>query len=608
MLSIAPPELRKLVISHRYKLPPRLSPELQNTIRKCLAVDRFDRLNLKSFLSNDPWFNNYGRLDNIFDERIPNPFYHAHDVTEAYANSVRAEDNTRIQLCSQNSKRLHIQDLKEEKRRGYKVPKTVIYHITNASTYFTGTALHSSQQPINLDAQKIAKAELHENILVTLRQVRLQQVHNVNDISKTPMSHLFRKLKGTEASNAMEQQQLRKTSSALNLSQLYQRVAKDHISYFTIQCNIRTGSSTTVISGYSTASTFTSTNSVNMERRAPPMLQPKAGPKRLTKRVSMMFFSNTQPEFYPTHQQQQDEYDPEQEKRSQFEMIRIIRMVCDILGITYYQSTSTQLVCLLTLKNCKKTVIIPPASTQPQQQQQHSLFRSKLFHSSDRLSDMNKRHQQSSYLSNFSTSHDGGDSERNGGGWLSRQLNRLSLNSAKSNLTAAVTNTTHIMMGASSHHALLHKSSHDILNIGRTEQEQQLLLQQQQQQNGEEEEQQQEDDTSSDGFVILSIDVSSIPSTKYNEDGTHVQIVAIRYSKLKGSNKVFKLAKGWIQKILSQNDECLPVASSKSSLKQQQAPPQQQRMMTRSEAEAYFKNIDIQHQQFGQDDNDIIRL
>jgi hypothetical protein len=599
------------VISHRYKLSSRLSPELQNTIRRCLAVDRFDRLSLKSFLISDPWFNNYGRLENVFDERIPNLSYHAHDVTEAYANSVRAEDNTRIQLCSQNSKRLHIQDLKEEKRRGYKVPKTVIYHITNASTYFTGTAPHSSQHPINLDAQKTAKAELHENILVTLKQVNLQQVHNVTDL-RSPISHLFRKFKRTESGNhAMEQQhQLRKASSALNLSQLYQRVTKDHISYFTIQCNIRTGSSTTVISGYSTSSTFASTTSTTMERRAPQMQPRSDGHKGLTHRLSMVFFSNTQPEFNLSHQHQQYEYDPEQNKRSQVEMLKIIRMICDILGIIYYQSTSTQLVCLLTLKNCKKSIMIPASQAAPQQQQnqqQHSLFRSKLFTSNDRLSDMNRRHQQSSYISNYS-SHSGSNMNSEKGGWFTRQLNRLS---AQLNSQSNMANTTQIM-GASSH-AILHKSSQDILNIGRTEQEQQILQQQQNDEEGnkgDDQQQQQEDDScsSSDGFVTLSIDVSSIPSSKCNDDGTPVQIVAVRYSKLKGSTKVFKLAKGWIQKILSQNDGYYASSSSKNSSKLHQQQQQSQRMMTRSEAEAYFKNIDIQQQQFDEQDNDIIRL
>lgn len=518
-----------------------------------MAVDRFDRLSLKNFLSNDPWFNDFGNLPDVFEERVPNSLYHANEVTEAYATSVRDDDNTKIQLCSQNSKKLHLQDLTEEKKRGCKVPKTVIYHITNASTYFTGTAPHSSQNPINLDAQKVAKAELHNSLLVTLKQVHMQQVHNITELG-SPISHLFRKFKRTD-----QERQLRKTSSALNLSQLYQRVTKDHIAYFTMQCKIRTASSTTFVSGYSTSSTFASSSTANtMDKKIPAR-------KKLSNRLSMVFFSNTQPEFnMPCHH---DEVDPEQDKRNQSEMIRIIRMVCDILGITYYQTSCTQIVGLLALKNSKRPVPPPPppsSSTQPPSQS-HSLFRSKVFNSNDKLSDLNRKHASFiSNQSNYSASNPG---------WWSRQVHRLSAQFNFSNMD----NSTQLFSVSS--HAIA--SSQDLLNLGRIEQEQQILQQ-------NENDEQEEDDSSSDGFATLSIDISSIASSKFNDDGSPVQIVSLRYSKIKGSTKVFKLAKGWIQKLLSQNNEY------------------KQNLMTRSEAEAYIKSVDPQH--FETQENDVIRL
>ncbi|GAA5805947.1 kinase-like domain-containing protein [Helicostylum pulchrum] len=548
------PELRKLVISHRYKFPSRLTPELQETIKKCLAVDRFDRLSLKSFLSNDAWFNDFGKLQDIFEERVPDTLYHANQITEAYAQSIREEDNTRIQACSQNSKRLHLQDLQDEKTRAFKVPKTVIYHITNASTYFTGTAPHHSRLPIDLDAQKVAKAELHQNILMTLKQVRLQQVNHVADLG-SPISHLFRKFKRTEVMN--QERQLRKASSALNLTQLYQRVTKDHISYYTIQCHIHTGSSTTFVSDYSNSTVGSSTTNTMDQKRS---LQRN----KLTNRLSMVFFSNTQPEFNLSNNK--EDMDPERNKRNQAEMIRIVRMVCDILGISYYQSSVTQLVCLLTLKNSKKHTVIPTTN----QQQRHSLFRSRLFTSNDRLSDLNRSHQQqrqqqsNSFISN-SSNHSG---TNHPSGWFSRQVHRLSQQLSFSNMD----NTTQLF-GVSSH-------GHDLLNIGRTEQEQQI------QQRDEDTDVEEEEDGSSDGFVTLSIDVSSISSNKYNDDGTPVQIVSLRYSKLKGSSKVFKLAKGWIQALLFQNNN-----------------DTQPRMMNRSELDAYMKSVDLDAHE-----NDIIRL
>lgn len=126
-------------------------------------------------------------------------------------------------------------------------------------------------------------------------------------------------------------------------------------------------------------------------------------------------------------------------------------------------------------------------------------------------------------------------------------------------------------------------SSHDLLSMGK-------LTQQQQQQHNPQEDATTATDTveDPDGFAVLSIDLSSVPSSKYNDDGTPLQIVALRYSKLKGSTKVFKLAKGWIQMILSQNG---PISSK------------QQKSFNRSDAEAYMKSA-VDHF----DENDVIRL
>lgn len=551
-----------------------MSLELQTTIQKCLSIDRYDRLSLKTFLSQDPWFNNYGALDDVFKQRQFNSSYNAHDATESYAESAKSEDSNQIQFSAQNSKRQCKQDLQDERRRGRKVPKTVIYHLTNPATYFTSPIPHSSQHPVQLDTQNQVVMDLNQNLLVTLKQVRLQQIHNVSltDL-KSPISHLFRKFKRTESSNSsvMHQQeqvmptsnpqprQLRKAASALNISQLYNRVTKDHISYFSIQCDIRSGSSTTVISGYSTSSTFTEGKRVRQT-------------KRLSHRLSMVFFSSTLPDLtIQNQQQQQQDSDLEQAKINQSEMIKIIRMVCEILGITFYQTSSSQLVCLLTLRNCKKPNITPqqpsPQQQQPPPSTQHSLFRSKLFTSSDRLSDLHRK-QSTSFISN-SSNH----SSLNNG-WWSRQVHRIS---------APFSSSQSILLTGSS--AMVMNSSHDLISMGRLTQQQQ-----QQQYDTPEETAAAATDTAEDpdGFAMLSIDLFSVPSSKYNDDGTPLQIVATRFSKLKGSSKVFKFAKGWIQMLLSQN-------GSTSSSKQ--------KSFSRSDAEAYMKSA-VEHF----DENDVIRL
>ncbi|CEP15469.1 hypothetical protein [Parasitella parasitica] len=578
-----PSELKQFIVNRNYKFPSHLSPGLQQTIQKCLSIDKFDRISLEAFLSKDPWFNDYNQLDDVFKRRDFDSPYSAHDVIESYASSAKSRDNSQILTSVQNTKRQCKQYLQDEKKNGRKVPKTVIYHLTNPATYFTGPIPHSSQNPVQLDTQNQVVMDLNQNLLVTLKQVRLHQIHNTSfaDI-KSPISHLMRKFKRTESyttnmnqeyTRASDQQprQLRKAASALNISQLYQRVAKDHISYFSIQCNIRSGSSTTVVSGFSSSSTFTENRRLRQTRR-------------LSHRLSMVFFSNTIPDLTLQQQQmqQQQESDLEQARNNQSEMIKIIRMVCEILGITFYQSSASKLVCLLTLRNYKKSngALVAPQQQQQEQDQeqgppptaQHSLFRSKMFTSNDRLSDLHKR-QSTSFISNSST-----HSSMNNG-WWSRQRHRLS---------APFSSSQSILSTASS--AMVMNSGQDLLSMGKLTQQQQQQQQQQEQQNSQDEPTTETDTTEDpDGHALLSIDLFSVPSSKYNDDGTPLQIVGLRYSKMKGSSKVFKLAKGWIQMLLSQNGPTTISSKRKS--------------FNPTDAEAYMKSA---VEQF--DQNDMIQL
>ncbi|CAO3675869.1 unnamed protein product [Rhizopus stolonifer] len=454
-------ELKKYVLGRHYKIPSYLSPALQHTIQKFLSVEKYDRLCLRSCLDDDPWLNDHGEYENIFQQK-PSPFYHAIEVTEDYAISGKSEDKTKMQLSSKNTKIACKRDLEDEKKRGNKVPKTIIYHITNPSTYFTGPAPHSSKIPIDLDAQSIVRAELHKTISASLQQIKLHSVHQLTEL-KSPISHLFRKFKRADILDEQQDPKLlRKTSSNLSLSQIYQRVTKDHISYYTLQCKARTCSATTVLSSSSTSSTATA---VDRQHNA----QTKEG------------------------------------EQSQEEMVKTLRHVCELLGITYYQSTPYQLECLLTLRNFKNPIqySTAPASS--------SLFRSKLFNSNDRLSEMH-RHQKTT-TSSFASVNSTSPSSliQQNPGWWSRQAHRLSNPS-----TAGLSKKG---------------SSHDLLSMGRLTQE----LQMKQQSNEEE----------SDGYVLLTIDVFSVQAAQ--EEG---QVVAVRYAKIKGSSKVFKLAKGWIQMVL----------------------------------------------------------
>ncbi|KAG1447452.1 hypothetical protein G6F46_008288 [Rhizopus delemar] len=432
-------ELKKYVIGRHYKIPSHLSIGLQHTIQKCLSIEKYDRLCLRSCLANDPWLNDDGKLKDVFESK--NTLYHAIEATEAYALSGKTEDKAKLQLASKNTKTACKHDLENERRRTKGIPKTIIYHITNPSTYFTGPAPHSSKLPIDLDAQSVVRSQLHQSILVSLQQIQLQPVTEL----KSPISHLIRKLK--------QHEELRKTSSALSLSQIYQRVTKDHTSYYTLQCKTNSGSSHTVLSSSSTTSSTLINTNENEE-----------------------------------------------------EMMKMIRLICELLGITFYQQHPHQLVCLLTLRNFKKPT--QPTATPSSS----SLFRSKLFNSNDRLSEMHRQQAISSFASSVqSTNPSSFMHHHRQNGWWSRQVQRLSSNPS-------------LLKKKGGHH-----NSHDLLSMGRLTQEQQMR------------QQSSENDEEDDGYVILTIDVLSVEST---------EIVAVRYSKMKGSNKVFKLAKGWIQMIL----------------------------------------------------------
>ncbi|KAI8997700.1 hypothetical protein BDB01DRAFT_51772 [Pilobolus umbonatus] len=550
-------ELKKYVIGRHYKIPAHLSPALQGTIRKCLSTERYDRLCLRSCLADDPWLNDNGKLPDVFTERITSPVYHASEVTQVYAASGLAEDKLNLQLASKNSKLQCRKDLEEERRQCAKVHKTIVYHIISPSTYFTSAAPHSSKIPIHLDAQSTIRAELHDYILITLKQVKVQPVHYVHlaDL-KSPISHLLRKFKRADLhSNSIEpqQKQLRKAASALNLSQLYQRVTKDYISYFTIQCNVTTGSSTTFVSGYSNASTYVGTDTRNRNT----IVESGQGNKRLTRRFSMALFPHYSTQSESNMLSQQDDDSIEQDKHNQTEMIKILRLICELLGITYYQPSPTQLICLLTLRNYKAATNLEnehskhQSSLSPHSRQPHSLLRSKLFASNDKLSDVNRMNTQISSISKNSSSYSSMHT-----GWFSRQMHRLSaqFNHSQSIVTLGTSSSAGPGM-------ILGNSSYDLLSLGRMTQEQQIKQGHSVTQTKEEDqsENKKPQDTNSesgstnetDGYAMLTIDITSVSSSKYNEDGTPLQVVAIRYSKLKGSTKVFKLAKGWIQMILT---------------------------------------------------------
>ncbi|KAI8884410.1 kinase-like protein [Backusella circina FSU 941] len=506
-------ELKTFIMEQEYTLPSHMSPELQDTIRKCLSGKKYERLSIKACLEGDTWVNKGGELPDVFTQNDDH-VYHARHITSSYAEYGRAQDTTMLQAVYNSSRLQCRRDLEEESKRNVKVPRTVIYHVTNPSTYYTGTAPYSSKQPIDIIAQDYIRSEMNKNIVLTLQQVNLHHIRDINPTElRSPISQIFQKLKRTEP------HQLRKASSALSLPQIYHRGSKDHISFFTIQCNVPTGSSTTVVSGHSGKSGVIYTE--NRKTKQLPVLRdnnkPKPEVRRLTHHLSMRFISASTPDM--------DVGEQEKKRQNRIEMIKIIRSVCELLGITFYQSSSSQLSCLLTLQN-RKAIHAEPhqngqhdtASGVHSPESSHSLFRSRLFHSSDRLSDLNKRHG-TAISSNISKNS---DMSFISASWWGRQVNKIS----RSGSTSDTSN-----------------NSHDVLSMGATNIEDEILKNTQEQNNAD------------NGYVLMTIDVSFVPSPKDEEYYT----LAVRYSKKEGSDIVFKLAKGWIQMMLLQKQNNINV-------------------------------------------------
>ena len=188
-------------------MPENLSAALQQTIRKCLSVDKKKRMGLRIALRNDPWLNDDGRLPDLF-----------------------AANDDSLTADRERTRQRHLKDLEEEKRRPCHVKKSILYHPINPSIYFTSRSMRYtpySKRDEVVQAQEMLQKHLIKTVRAQLKQANLQPLQ-ANDM-QSPLHRFLRKLKNP--------QRLKKTASTLSLTQLYQRVAKDQITYYAIDGN-----------------------------------------------------------------------------------------------------------------------------------------------------------------------------------------------------------------------------------------------------------------------------------------------------------------------------------------------------------------------------------
>ncbi|KAI8993728.1 kinase-like domain-containing protein [Pilobolus umbonatus] len=292
-------ELRKDVTLGKYTIPNYLSPSLRNTISKCMAIDKVKRSRVQTALKDDPWLFDYGRLPNIFTYNSPSLIpSSAHDDDE----------QIRVRKERERLKIQHLRDMEEEKRTRRVTRKTIICHPKSPSIYFTSAIPHSSKPEDKFTNSETQRHILFQKINEISHHIKLTQTPHGN---KASIRHLLRKLKHPEAGNGSSTHSshipeppstvssgllVRKSTSNMSLSQIYQRVAKDQVHYYTFQCTSQT-----------------------------------------IQRLLMM----TESPSSSIDNANQDE----------FVMMLVIKGICDIMGITYHRDKPDHLVCVMALND-----------------------------------------------------------------------------------------------------------------------------------------------------------------------------------------------------------------------------------------------------------------
>ncbi|KAI8331373.1 hypothetical protein BC941DRAFT_505857 [Chlamydoabsidia padenii] len=640
-------ELRKDVIDGNYPMPTHFSEGLQQTIQKCLSVDRRRRIALRVALKDDPWLNDGGRLQDLFLDKTTG-YYGGFDMNEPLMiQGVPAEldESVRHRMERERSKRQCLRDMEEEKQSEQQVKRTVIYHPINTAIYFTGNATYSPKVEENAQIQELLRAELLAEMKSVLAQVQL------TPISQPPSGHsaiqqFFHKLKrpesiltlssaaystnntstaylssapGGSSSNGDSgngdkgsggggfSSRLKKTTSTLSLASLYTR-PKEHINYYTIQTNLRGSSSATILSSFSSSSSISGSHSLS----SPAFLSTTTttattsattGSAPVSSRTARCSFQPLSDDF----SQQQGEC----------ELILLVQSACQLLGVTYQHEGRTKLTCVLTLRN-----YAIDNQQQQQQQQQQQRRQSSLQQSSQRRSSrwlqgwrdndtdddeggkkqkVNKKKSKNG-LKNSSSSpnllrdaagtsssnhiqqqqyHNGSStytsrsslmdriSNNSSTSRWSRQMRRLSAPFQQwpwSSQSMHLHSSMPIGGPSLTYPTNRHGSGATTATFGQLKTINQQQPQQQNLDINDDDDDDDEKGQNRDGIAMFTMEAYSIPSTNNKQqatssssgggDGTDScgstpQVVALRFVKIKGSSKVYKLATGWISGVLA---------------------------------------------------------
>ncbi|KAI7872631.1 kinase-like domain-containing protein [Mucor mucedo] len=494
-------DLRKDVTAGQYVIPSYLSTGLNNTIKKCMSIDKTKRTRVHLALKDDPWLTGNGTLPDIFSY---NKLQHSTSTLPPVILS-KEDELARLKKEKERLKFQHMRDMEDEKRSKKFIKRTIICHPKNPSIYFTSAVPHSAKPEDKYTNSETQRHLLFQKINEISHQIQLSSTQNAG---KSPIRHLLRKLKqpenvsvnGNTSANSLHLRNdgsstdisntsssgnasptptktiVRKSTSNMSLSQLYQRVTKDQIHYYTFQ---------------------------------------------LTPQTAMRLTGIAESSFSLQHTQQDE-----------FTMMLIIRGICDIMGITYHRDKNDHLICVMALSDY--------INEKPRSFYKLRRRDSKIASSNQSLSGQNREGSTGSQQS-FSRSSAG-------------DMNRSSY-FGSSRFSKFKRMTSNVLSSIFPYHSstLVVQDSRSVryppfptLNRPGSSQSSQNSQTTNTNNNNENENQDGEDKKS--GVAIFAIEIISL-----SKDSIQNRITAIKISKIEGSSKVFRIACGWLTGAIGQN-------------------------------------------------------
>ncbi|KAI9300487.1 hypothetical protein BJ944DRAFT_209082 [Cunninghamella echinulata] len=589
-------ELKKDVCSCNFPMPASLGPDLQKTILKCLQIDKRRRMTVRQALQNDPWLTNNGELPCPLEEAT---LYDDLVNSQQHIDGKEKERRTRRQL-------MRSLELEQPKAK-----RTLVYHPINPSTYFTVTVQQSSfssstttliennnnnntdhtnqttndsnNNNNNANQQPVYKYDRHTTNIESDRLILLQ-------IIKQKANQL-----GLKTVDKWASQKMLLSSSKLAFSNIFKGV-QDQVYYFNI--DLSSSLSTTYTSSSSSTSLYhqqqqllsppilsvsTSTSSTQQHRNNSISCEPMPSltlssittmgstdepidsssdqpgsnvpPTPTTPTVTSHFTKNNHNNSHH-HHNKNNSYHISQ---SMINCMTLLKLICQLMGITYYQQDSTTLLCVLTLRDKPLITSTSSSSSSSTNNKQSSTSQSPptVQRKSSKRSSKSQRSSTSSSRNSFNNSSSKTTSQYEelilgGGGNYPSNIHPYSKFKLISHLTSSMTTSFFARSQKQQHQQYRKRSS----SSASTSTQQSTHHQQQKEEksggnneerkgaNGDEGDENNKNSNKKDGVAVFTM------TWETNKIKQQPNIMLLRFSKIHGSSTVFKMAGGWITGVM----------------------------------------------------------